>query len=74
MITDGLNNELKIGQRVIYNQSGNLTIGTITNMVIRYKEYYGRSTFTGVIYIKNEHKDHISKVRNPTSIVALEYL
>lgn len=82
-ITDALGHEIKEGDRVIYNLSGELALGVIKRAVITQTRNISWQPYTLDTYlieihyissdnIYNAPKDHISKVRNPKSIVVIK--
>lgn len=74
MAKDARDNILEIGQRVVYNLSGELSVGIITNIIEKYRVYYSHTYFSGTIYIKQDNKEHISKIKNPKGIIVVDCL
>lgn len=76
-ITDALGAFIKVGQRVAYNLSGNLAIGTVTEVVSKFRSTGYWSYFKGHIKIRyeeglyNYNKEHISTVKNPNAVIVL---
>lgn len=77
-MTDNRGTELRIGQRVAYNLSGELACGEITDLIEgtpgRYDGHYEKWP---MIKVKLAHRaagfpaGHISKVRNPKNVLVL---
>lgn len=65
---DTQGNEVKVGQRVVYNMSGELHCGIVVKIVPR-AGY--RNGVKNTYHIQKMNSEHISKVRNSTSIFVL---
>jgi len=67
-MNDTQGNEIKVGQRVVYNMSGELHSGMVVKIVPRRGSgSRGYHTF----HIQKLGTDHISKVKYPSSIFVL---
>lgn len=81
IITDALGHEIKEGDTVIYNLSGELALGIIKRAVITetrkvsWYPYFIHKYLIEILYTNGSRdapKNHISKVRNPKGIVVIK--
>lgn len=79
MIADCKGTELQVGQKVVFNFSGNLASGTILEIKEKWRKYYKDSLiFSGYVLIKrdrgydyNHANTDVSKVKNLQGIYVL---
>ncbi len=79
MIYDSLGSPLTVDDIVVYNLSGDLAVGKITQIVEKDRKSHGFTYFAGFIKIQvlessRYGNTHISTVRNPKSIVVLKHI
>ena len=74
MITDGIGQEIHVGDIVAYNYSGELRIGVVADIVYKYRPEYYRPLvvrFVGHVDIENKRDNVTSRVKNHKSIIVL---
>lgn len=79
LVHDSLGRVLEVGQKCVYNKSGELAVGTVEKIDNRWKKYTGSPDwfwFVGTIHIRHAHPNNeqsafVSKVKNPKCIAVV---